>query len=64
MSDCLGFSLEAGQQERIKGQAGELLPGFPWHGDATASDLLSELVQPVTDPWEKEEANSFQHSFF
>lgn len=63
MSDCLRLSLEAGQQESIK-QAEELLPGFPWHGGATASALLSELFQAVADPWEKEEANGFQHSFF
>lgn len=64
MSGCLGLILETGQQESIKGQAGEWLPGFPWHGDATASALLSEMVQAVADPWEREEANSFQHSFF
>lgn len=64
MSGCLGFILEAGQQESIKGQAGESLPGFPWHGDATTSALMSELVQAVADPQEQEEANTFQHSFF
>lgn len=31
---------------------------------STASALLSELVQAVADPWEKEGANSFQHGFF
>lgn len=64
MSGFLGLVLEAGQQESIKGQAREPLPGFPWHGDATASALMSELVQAVVDPWEQEKANSFQHSFF
>ena len=39
-----------------------MLPGFPGHGDAAASALLSELVQAVAHPWEREEANSLQRS--
>jgi len=39
-----------------------MLSAFPWRGDAPASALLSELVQAVAHPWERDEANSPQRS--